>query len=81
MKTKLSGKKLRVKICDREVEIAAQRGVAIKAYCTDCAVGQPTEVRECPCTDCPLYAFRGYIQWNSLPEAPPEPSEKRSPKK
>ena len=64
MKTRLSGKKLTVLVCNNEVEIPAQRGVAIKAHCTDCSGGSPTEVRECPNTQCPLYHFRGYIRWS-----------------
>ena len=79
MKTKLSGKKLNVSICGRDVQIPARRSVAIKAQCTDCSAGQPTEVRECPCTDCPLYPFRGYIQWEKLPEAPSGPSAEKTP--
>ena len=31
---------------------------AIRAKCLDCCCGQANEVRECPITDCPLYAFR-----------------------
>jgi hypothetical protein len=65
MKSKLSGKMLTVKVCDKEIQIPAQRGKAIKAYCTDCSVGQVAEVRNCPCTMCPLYAFRGYMRWDN----------------
>ena len=31
---------------------------AIRLKCLDCSAGQPSEVRECPVTDCPLYPFR-----------------------
>lgn len=31
---------------------------AIRAKCLDCCCGQVNEVKECPCTDCPLYPFR-----------------------
>lgn len=31
---------------------------AIKAKCLDCTCGQREEVKLCPITDCPLYAFR-----------------------
>lgn len=31
---------------------------AIRAKCLDCCCGQANEVKECPITDCPLYAFR-----------------------
>ena len=31
---------------------------AIRAKCLDCSGDYINEVRECPITDCPLYAFR-----------------------
>ena len=31
---------------------------AIRAKCLDCCGGQYTEVKQCPCTNCPLYDFR-----------------------
>lgn len=31
---------------------------AIRAKCIDCCCGNTFEVRECPCEDCPLWAFR-----------------------
>lgn len=31
---------------------------AIRAYCVDCAGGSFDEVRYCPATDCPLWAYR-----------------------
>ena len=31
---------------------------AIKAFCVDCMGGQPTYVKDCTSTNCPLYAFR-----------------------
>lgn len=31
---------------------------AIKAYCIECSGNQINEVKKCPCTSCPLYAFR-----------------------
>ncbi len=31
---------------------------AIRAKCLDCCCEQPSEVRLCPCKDCPLYPFR-----------------------
>jgi hypothetical protein len=31
---------------------------AIRAYCMDCSNGQYSEVKKCPCTKCPLFAFR-----------------------
>ena len=31
---------------------------AIREKCIDCCAGQPNEVKLCPITDCPLYAFR-----------------------
>ena len=52
-----------VKICDKDVEIRKTRATAIKAYCTDCSYGTRTEVVECPCKQCPLYPFRGFVQW------------------
>lgn len=34
------------------------RGRAIRAKCLDCCCGQSAEVRKCPATDCPLWAYR-----------------------
>lgn len=31
---------------------------AIRAKCLDCCCGSSEEVKQCPCTDCPLYDFR-----------------------
>ena len=31
---------------------------AIRAKCMDCSGGSFLEVRECPCTGCPLYPYR-----------------------
>lgn len=31
---------------------------AIRAKCLDCCAGQYSEVKMCPCTNCPLYDFR-----------------------
>lgn len=31
---------------------------AIRARCLDCCAGSANEVKLCPVTDCPLYAFR-----------------------
>lgn len=59
----------KVKICNKLVEIPRQRGRAIKAFCTDCSAGNRTEVHDCPCTECPLYVFRGYVQWENMEEA------------
>lgn len=36
------------------------RAKAMKAKCWDCTNGQRAEIKHCPCTDCPLYAFRPY---------------------
>ena len=33
-------------------------GKAIRAKCIDCSGGSSEEVKACPVTDCPLYAFR-----------------------
>jgi len=52
--------KYTVKICDEEVEIRKSRVTAIKAYCLDCSAGQKREIKNCPCTMCPLYIYRGY---------------------
>jgi len=30
----------------------------IRQKCLDCSNFQPSEVKKCPCTDCPLYAYR-----------------------
>jgi len=58
-------KTYKVKVCNKEIEISRTRTRAIKALCTDCSAGQRQEVAECPCTMCPLYIYRGYIEWNS----------------
>lgn len=34
------------------------RAKAIRLKCLDCTCDQPVEVRNCPCTDCPLWRFR-----------------------
>lgn len=31
---------------------------AIRLKCLDCCCGQVKEVKECPCSDCPLYIYR-----------------------
>ena len=62
-------KTYKVKICGKEIEIAKTRGRAIKALCTDCSAGNRVEVKECPCTMCPLYIFRGYVDWNKTKKA------------
>ena len=31
---------------------------AIRAKCLDCCYDQPSEVKLCPCGDCPLYSYR-----------------------
>ena len=31
---------------------------AIRAKCIDCCCGQISEVRNCPCTSCPLHSYR-----------------------
>ena len=31
---------------------------AIRAKCLDCMCGQANEVKQCPCSDCPLYEYR-----------------------
>ena len=66
MKIQKTTAKRTVKVCGTDIDITATRGRAIKAFCTDCSNGEPTEVRECPCTSCPLYAYRGYIRWKQV---------------
>jgi hypothetical protein len=73
----MKSEKIKVKICDKEIEIRKIRSVAIKAYCTDCSAGNRTEVKECPCTQCPLYCFRGYIAWTIDKENRREMSEEQ----
>ena len=34
------------------------RAKAIRLKCLDCCCDQPSEVRNCPCTACPLWRFR-----------------------
>lgn len=37
------------------------RSKAIRLKCLDCCCGQYTEVKLCPCKDCPLWCYRlGY---------------------
>jgi len=55
-------KTMKVKVCDQEMELKVMRSVAIRAYCTDCSCGSPSEVKQCPVTWCPLYIFRGAIR-------------------
>lgn len=31
---------------------------AIRLKCLDCCCGQMMEVKNCPCSDCPLYIYR-----------------------
>jgi hypothetical protein len=31
---------------------------AIRQKCLECSAGQPSEVKHCPCTECPLYPYR-----------------------
>ena len=31
---------------------------AIRSKCVDCCNGQRTEVKRCPCRDCPLWPYR-----------------------
>lgn len=64
LKTDNMKKTYKVSICGKEVELPFTRTKAIKAYCTDCSVGQINEIRECPCTSCPLYPFRGFVKFN-----------------
>lgn len=52
-----------VKICDKTVSIKKTPKAAIKAYCTDCSVGSQAEIKDCPCTECPLYPFRGFMKF------------------
>jgi hypothetical protein len=54
-----------VTVCDKEILVKKTRSNAIKAHCTDCSGGNRTEVKECFVKNCPLYPFRGYINWNS----------------
>jgi hypothetical protein len=51
-------------ICGKEVEIPFIRSKAIKAYCSDCSAGERSEVTNCIITTCPLYPFRGFVNWN-----------------
>jgi hypothetical protein len=30
----------------------------IREHCLECSGGSPTEVKECPCTQCKLYPYR-----------------------
>jgi hypothetical protein len=71
-------KKYTVEICNEKVEINRTRATAIKAHCMDCSAGQIGEVKLCPCTLCPLYVYRGYI---NLRKKPTSAAEKRRLKK
>lgn len=44
---------------------------AIRAKCLECSNGQYSEVRACPATDCPLYAYR----FGHRPKDDKEPAE------
>ena len=44
---------------------------AIRAKCLECSNGQYSEVRACPATDCPLYAYR----FGHRPKSDEEPAE------
>ena len=44
---------------------------AIRAKCLECSNGQYSEVRACPATDCPLYAYR----FGHRPKGNKEPAE------
>lgn len=51
---------------------------AIRAKCLDCCCGQANEVRECPITDRPLYAFRfGKNPYRKKVELTEEQKEKK----
>jgi len=39
---------------------AGSMRAAVALKCLDCSSHQPVEIRLCPCTSCPLYAFRPY---------------------
>lgn len=47
---------------DTEIEEGNTKAItpmkAIRAKCLDCCGGQYSEVKQCPCTNCPLYDFR-----------------------
>ncbi len=45
---------------ERFADDPKSRAKAMAAKCWDCTNGQRVEIRECPCTDCALYAFRPY---------------------
>jgi len=66
----------KVKICNKEVEINKIRSKAIKAYCTDCSAGSRTDIKECPSTMCPLYPFRGYVNFGDKREYTEEEKDK-----
>lgn len=37
-------------------KITRDRAIALK--CRDCTANQMTEIKNCPCTDCPLWIYR-----------------------
>lgn len=46
-------------VVDRLVDGGSMKA-AIALKCLDCCAHQPVEIKNCPCTSCPLYAFRPY---------------------
>lgn len=48
-----------VPLVDRLISTGSMRA-AVALKCLDCCAHQPVEVKNCPCTSCPLYAFRPY---------------------
>jgi hypothetical protein len=46
-------------LLDKLTEQGSMRA-AVALKCLDCSNEQTVEVRNCPCTSCPLYAFRPY---------------------
>lgn len=48
-----------VPLVDRLIDTGSMRA-AVALKCLDCCAHQPVEIKNCPCTSCPLYAFRPY---------------------
>ena len=52
---------------------SGSKSAAIKLNCLECSGYVTDDVRNCVCTQCPLYAFRPYQRGQELEEAPSNP--------
>jgi len=52
--------KVKIKVCDEEIEVNKSYKTLIRHKCLDCSTGQVEEVRRCPVVSCPLYSVRPF---------------------